>query len=340
MAAVKGAVPQWKLKDVEEIRRYLKEYPVVGLVSFRGVTAMQMAKIRREFRNKIKLRVVKNNLIEKAVKEEEGDFLKLVDFLGDQVAFVASNLNPFKLFKELEKTKVPSPLKPNQVSPVDVVVEKGPTSFPPGPVLGDLQLGGLPAAIEKGKIVIKDTVTVVKAGEVVKPEVARALDMLEIKPVKLGLDTRVLMEKGIVFTPDDLRIDVEAISQQFTDAYTKALNLAVNAAYVTPETAEILLIKAVTQARNLAVNAAIPEKDVIADVLAKAHSSMLSLASQLPAEALDEELSERLKARETKVKVEKVEKVEEAKEEEKEEEEEEEEKKEEEAIEGLGALFG
>jgi len=340
MAAVKGAVPQWKRRDVEEIRRYLKEYPVVGIVSFRGVSAMQMAKIRREFRNRIKLRVVKNNLIEKALEEEGGDFKKLEEFLGDQVAFVASEMNPFKLFKELEKTKVPSPLKPKQASPVDVIVEKGPTSFPPGPVLGDLQIAGLPAAIEKGKIVIKDTVTIVKAGELVKPEVARALEMLEIKPVKIGLDTRVLMERGIVFKPEDLRIDVEAISQQFGEAYTRALNLAVNAAYVTPETAEILILKAITQARNLAVNSAIPEKGVIDDLLAMAHTNMLSLASQLPSEALDEELSELLQARVVEEGIEKVEEPKEAKEEKEEEEEEEEEKKEEEAIEGLGALFG
>ncbi|RLI81748.1 50S ribosomal protein L10 [Archaeoglobales archaeon] len=340
MAAIKGAIPQWKLRDVEEIRSYLKKYPVVGLVSFRGVSAMQMAKIRREFRDKIKLRVVKNNLIEKALQEEGGKFTKLIDFLGDQVAFVASEMNPFRLFKELEKTKQPSPLKPRQISPEDVVVEKGPTSFPPGPILGDLQMGGLPAAIEKGKIVIKDTVTVVKAGEVVKPEVAKALELLEIKPIKLGLDTRVLMENGIIFTPEDLKIDVEAISQQFGEAYTKALNLAVNAAYVTPETAEILLIKAFNNARNLAINTAILEKGVINDILAKAHSNMLSLASTLPSEALDDELSALLQAKEVKVVEESVEKVEEVKEEKVEEEEEEEEKREEEAIEGLGALFG
>jgi len=340
MAAIKGAIPQWKLRDVEEIRSYLKKYPVVGLVSFRGVSAMQMAKIRREFRDKIKLRVVKNNLIEKALQEEGGEFTKLIDFLGDQVAFVASEMNPFRLFKELEKTKQPSPLKPRQISPEDVVVEKGPTSFPPGPILGDLQMGGLPAAIEKGKIVIKDTVTVVKAGEVVKPEVAKALELLEIKPIKLGLDTRVLMENGIIFTPEDLKIDVEAISQQFGEAYTKALNLAVNAAYVTPETAEILLIKAFNNARNLAINTAILEKGVINDILAKAHSNMLSLASTLPSEALDDELSALLQAKEVKVMGESVEEVEEVKEEKVEEEEEEEEKREEEAIEGLGALFG
>jgi large subunit ribosomal protein L10 len=338
MAAVKGTVPQWKLRDVEEIKRYLREYPVVGIVSFRGIPAGQMQKIRRDLRDKVKIKVVKNNLIEKAV-QDEGEFSKLTDFLGDQVAFVASNLNPFRLFKELEKTKEPSPLKPNQIAPEDVVVEKGPTSFPPGPVLGDLQMGGLPAGIEKGKIVIKDTVTVVKAGEKVKPEVAKALQLLEIKPIKLGLDTRVLMENGIIFKPEDLRIDVEEVSVQFAQAYQRAINLAVNSAYVTPETAEILIIKAVSSAKNLAVNSAIPEREVITDLLAKAYSEMLSLASHLPESALDEDLQSKLQQTPTVVEVE--EKEEEKREEEEEKkEEEEEESKEEEAIEGLGALFG
>jgi large subunit ribosomal protein L10 len=336
MAAVKGVVPQWKLKDVEEVRRDLKEYPVVGLVSFRGVSAMQMAKIRRDFRDRIKIRVIKNNLLEKALEKEGGEFKKLTEFLGDQVAFVASHMNPFKLFRELEKTKIPSPLKPRQISPLDVVVEKGATSFPPGPILGDLQIAGLPAAIEKGRIVIKDTVRLVKTGEIVKPEVARALEMLEIRPVKLGLDTRVLMERGIVFRPEDLRIDVEEISQHFSEAYARALNLAVNAAYITPETAEILLIKASTQARNLAINAAIPERKVMGDIVAKLHSNMIALASRLPPEALDEELLDLVKRNtETGEKIKETEVKDE-----KEEEEEEEEKREEEAIEGLGALFG
>jgi large subunit ribosomal protein L10 len=338
MAAVKGSLPQWKLRDVEEIQKFLKEYPVVGIVSFRGISAGQMQKIRRDFRNVIKLKVVKNTLVEKAIEREGGEFLKLKEYLGDQIAFVAANMNPFKLYKKLEETKIPSTLKPGQVCPEDIVVEKGPTSFPPGPIIGDLQMGGLPAAIERGKIVIKDTVTVVKAGEVVKPEVAKALDLLDIKPVKLGLDTRVLMENGVEFTPDTLSIDTMMVSGQFTEAYTKALNLAVNAAYVTPETAEILIIKAFTDARNLAINAVIPEKDVISDILVKSYSEMLSLASVLPSEALDEDLTGLIQHKQ--VVVEPVAEKEEEEEHKEEEEEEEEEHKEEEAIEGLGALFG
>ncbi|AEA46954.1 50S ribosomal protein L10 [Archaeoglobus veneficus] len=336
MAAVRGTPKPWKVQAVEEVKRLFTGYPVVALVSFRGVTARQMQDIRRNFRDFAVIWVTKNTLIEKALRSLGGDYEKVLDYLGDQIAIVATQLNPFKLYKKLEETKVPSPLKPGQVSPVDVVVEKGPTSFPPGPVIGDLQAGGIPAAIEKGKIVIEETVTVVKAGEVVKPEVARALELLEVKPVKLGLDVRVVYENGVVFTPDMLAIDAGKVFEDFVDAYRKALNLAVNAAYVAPETAEILIAKAVMDARNLAINAAIFEKDVIEDILAKAHGEMLSLVSLLPPEALDEELLNLRSAVPAQVSVE--EKKEEAVEEEKEEEEEEE--KEEEALEGFGALFG
>jgi len=337
MAAVRGSPKSWKVQAVEEIKKIFTTYPVFALVTFRGVPSGQMQKIRREFRDFATVKVTKNTLIEKAVKALGSDYERILEFLGDQVAIVATKLNPFKLYKKLEETKVPSPLKPGQVSPVDVVVEKGPTSFPPGPVIGDLQAGGIPAAIEKGKIVIKETVTVVKAGEVVRPEVARALELLEIKPVKVGLDVRMIYENGLIFTPDTLAIDTEKIAEDFANAYRNAINLAVNAAYVTPETAEILIAKAVMDARNLAINAVIFERDVIEDLLSKAHGEMLALASHLSEDAIDEELKSMLSQ---SVSIEeKIEKKEsEEKEEEKEEEEEEE--KEEEAIEGLGALFG
>ncbi len=338
MAAVRGSPKPWKVQAVEEIKKIFTTHPVFALVSFRGVPSGQMQKIRREFRDFATLKVTKNTLIEKAVKSLGGDYEKILEFLGDQVAIVATELNPFKLYKKLEETKVPSPLKPGQVSPVDVVVEKGPTSFPPGPVIGDLQAGGIPAAIEKGKIVIKETVTVVKAGEVVRPEVARALEMLEIKPVKVGLDVRMVYENGLIFTPDMLAIDTEKIAEDFANAYRNAINLAVNAAYVTPETAEILIAKAVMDARNLAINAVIFERDVIEDLLLRAHSEMLALASHLSEDAIDDELKSMLsQSVSAEEKVEEKEGEEKEKEEEKEEEEEE---KEEEAIEGLGALFG
>ena len=339
MAAIRGSPPKWKIQTVEELKKLISSRPVVAIVGFRNVPAGQMQKIRREFKGKVEIKVVKNTLLERALDGLGGDYLKLKEFLGDQIAIIAADENPFKLYRMVEDTKVPSPLKPNQISPVDVVIEQGPTPIPPGPMMAELQMAGLPVAIEKGKVVVKATTTVVKAGEVVKPEVARALERLDIKPIKIGLDVKAVLDSGVILTPDVLAIDTEKVLEDFQNAYQKALNLAVNAAYVTEETVEILIIKAFNDARNLALNAGIFAKDVMEDLVAKAHAEMLALASNLTDEALDDELRSMLSGLAQTV-VQTTPSVEEKEEEEKEEEEEEEEAKEEEAIEGLGALFG
>ncbi len=237
MAAIRGTPPEYKVRAVEEIKRMLSSKPVVAIVSFRNVPAGQMQKIRREFRGKAEIKVVKNTLLERALDALGGDYVKLKEYLGDQIAIITADENPFRLFRMIEDTKVPSPLKPNQVSPVDVVVNEGPTPIPPGPLMAELQMAGLPVAIEKGKVVVKATTTVVKAGEVVKPEVARALERLDIKPIKIGLDVKAMLDSGVILTPETLAIDTEKVIEDFQRAYQMALNLAVNSAYVTEETA-------------------------------------------------------------------------------------------------------
>ncbi len=332
MSAVRGAPPQWKVKQVEELKRMISSHRVLLLMNFEKVPSSLMQKIKRELKGSAELRVVKKTLLNLALDSIGGGYEKLKEYARGQVAIIATNENPFKIYKKLESLKTDSPLKPNQISPIDVMVNEGPTPLPPGPAMAELQMAGIPAAVEKGKVVIKKAATVVKAGEVVKPEVAKALEKLNIKPLKIGLETLAAYD-GVVLTPDLLKIDEEAILKDFQNAYRIAMNLAVNCCYVTKETAEILLIKGYMDARNLAINAGILEKDVMPDLLLKAHAQMLSLASLLPPEALDDELRALVKREE--VKVEETEKKEEEKEEEKEGE-----KKEEEALEGLASLFG
>ncbi len=334
MSAVRGAPPQWKVKQVEELKRMISSHRVLLLTNFERVPSSLMQKIKRELKGSAELRVIKKTLLNLALDSIGGGYEKLKEYARGQVAIIASNENPFRIYKKLESLKMDFPLKPNQISPVDVVVNEGPTPLPPGPAMAELQMAGIPAAVEKGKVVIKKTATVVKAGEVVKPEVAKALEKLNIKPIKIGLETLAAYD-GVVLTSDLLKIDEEAILKDFQNAYRIAMNLAVNCCYVTKETAEILLIKGYMDAKNLAINAGILEKDVMPDLLLKAHAQMLSLASLLPPEALDDEL--RALAKREEVKAEEVEKKEERKEEKKEEEGE---KREEEALEGLASLFG
>lgn len=334
MSAIKGTPPRWKVERVEELKKIISSHRILALANFEKVPASLMQKIKRELKGSAELRVVKKTLLNLALDSIGGGYEKLKEYAKGQVAIIATNENPFKIYKKLESLKIDSPLKPNQISPVDVVVNEGPTSLPPGPAMAELQMAGIPAAVEKGKVVIRSKATVVKAGEVVRPEVAKALEKLNIKPLKVGLETLAVYD-GVILTPDLLKIDEEAILKDFQNAYRIAMNLAVNCCYVTKETAEILLIKGFMDARNLAINAGIFEKDVMPDLLMKAHIQMLSLASTLPPEALDDELKALIKREEVK----QTEKVEEKKEEEKEEKDKEE-RKEEEALEGLASLFG
>ena len=124
MAAVRGKPPKWKIETVEELKNIFTNHPVIAIVSFRNVTAKQMQEIRREFKDKAIIKVTKNSLIDRALDAVSGNIKKLKDFVGDQTPIIASNINPFKLYKLLEETKVPSPLKPNQISPVDVTLKR------------------------------------------------------------------------------------------------------------------------------------------------------------------------------------------------------------------------
>ncbi len=329
-------IPEWKKNTVKELVDYCRRYPVVAIMGIEGITAEQMQKMRRSLKDLGVLRITRNTLIRLALDGANDGFKKLKDYVAGQTAIFFTDENPFRIFKKMEESKTEAPLKANMISPVDIVVEKGPTSFRPGPVVSELQSAGIPAAIEKGKVVIKETRVVLKQGERVDPKLAEALAKLEIKPLKVGFDIRAIYEDGIIYLPETLRLDVDEYFNLIVTAAQNAMNLSINAVYPTVHNISQLLIKAHTEARNLAINAGIFEKDVIGDIIASVSSKAMALVSILPEEALDEDLKTVITSAKPAVEV----KKEEKKEEEDEKEEEEEEKSEEEAIEGLGALFG
>ncbi|RLF05370.1 MAG: 50S ribosomal protein L10 [Thermoprotei archaeon] len=335
-------VAEWKYKEVEEIAELMRKYPVVGIASIYKIPAPQMQKIRRELKDHLLIRVVKNNLIRLAIEkvaEEKKDIKKLEDLIDGPTAIIASDLNPFKLYKIVMEKKTPMPAKGGDIAPHDIVVKEGPTPFKPGPIVGDFQRAGIPAAIDKGKIVIRKTKTVVKEGEVISPELALALTKLEIYPFEVGLDIRGLWEDGTVFTPENLTIDIDKIRGDFTAAAQHAVNLSLEIGYTTPLTVPLLLAKAHRDALAVALSAAVLEKDILPILLGKAHSQMLSLASRL-SDGLDEELKEVLGSAPAPAAPEEHQGGGEEKKVEKKEEKEEEEPSEEEALSGLGALFG
>ena len=204
-------------------------------------------------------------------------------------------MNPFRLCKQLSATKTKMPAKGGETSPEDIEIKAGDTPFKPGPVVGELQKAGLPAAIEQGKVVIKRDKVLVKKGDAIPREVALVLSKLEIFPITVGLDLRVAFEDGTLYAKDVLEVDDLEYLARVRLAAASALNLSVYAGYATAVSVRPLLAKAHTSALNLAVNSGVVNAETIKLMLAKASAQMMALASRAP-EALDEELKKAMSA--------------------------------------------
>ena len=336
MALYTQNLPRWKREEVDEIKRGIEEYSLVGLVDMYGIPASQVQQIRRSLRGTAKVKMARNTLIEHALNDVDSNAKILKEHTEGHSALIFTNENPFRLYKLLEKTKTKMVAKPGEVAPEDIVVPKGPTSFKPGPIVGELQQVGIPAAIEGGKVRIRETRTVVKEGEVISKKVADALAKLGIKPMDVGLVLQAAYYRDTIFTPDLLVIDEAAYRSNIALAAQQAFNLSVNAAIVTPQTIGAIIGKAVREARSVGVTASIYEKGVIDLILGRAQQQMLAVAFAVADRGfeLDEAILKAVPAPTA------VESAEEVKAEETEEEEETKEEEEESGMAGLGALFG
>jgi len=330
-------VASWKKDAVATLTKQISKSRVVGIIDVHGVPAPAFQTMRTNLRGKAEITMLKNTLLKIAIKQASKDrkgLDQLSESVNGQCAVVTSDLNPFKLFKQLDATKTKMPAKGGEISPDDIEIKAGETPFKPGPVVGELQKAGLPAAIEQGKVVIKKDKVLVKKGDKIPREVALVLSKLEIFPLTVGLDLSAAFEEGMVYKKDVLAIDDTIILAQVRAAASGAMNLAVFISYPTRQSIRPMLANAHFKAINLAVNANIANKETISLMLAKANAQMLSLASKVPA-ALDDELKNALasgpktpppdtKGDESK----------------KEEKKEEKKVSEDEAAAGLGALFG
>ena len=285
-------VAQWKVDKVEELSTVIADAPVVGIVNIHGIPAKQFSKMRARLRGRVGLHVSKVTLIHRAIDkaaESRPGLESLKDTITGQVGVVTTEENPFKLYKMMERTKTPSPAKGGELAPNDILIKAGDTSFKPGPIVREFQKVGIPAAIERGKVVIKKDAVLVKEGEPIPKDLATVLPRLDILPLMLGLDLKAAFEDGMVYQPETLDVDVTAVLDQFAAGAAAAFNLAVNANVFNDVTIQPLLAKGHAYGFNLAVEAGIMTSETVQPILARAHGKMLALASHIP-DALDDDL--------------------------------------------------
>jgi len=271
-----------KKEDLEHIINLMTSNPVIGIANITGIPAAQMQSMKKKLRNKISVKVVKNTLLLMALEEtakKKRNIEKLKDSVNGQTAVIATNINPFKLYKEMDATKTKMPAKGGEVAPEDIMIKSGETEFKPGPIVGELQKAGIPAAIEKGKVVIKQDKTVVKVGEKIPREVAVMLTRLGIFPLTAGFDLVAVYENEMIFKSDMLAIDETKTRNDIMKIGGQAFALAMHLSYVTLFTVKPLVTKAHSQALSLSVNLNIPTKETIKMIVSKAYEHGLALKS-------------------------------------------------------------
>ncbi len=271
MALYTHHLPPWKRGEVEDIKKLAQQYQLVGLVDMYGIPATQVQNIRRSLRGKAVIRMVRNTLIRHALDEIGGEITGLDRFISGHSALIFTNDNPFKLYKTLEKTKTKMVARAGETAPEDIVVAKGPTSFKPGPIVGELQQAGIPAAIEAGKVKIRDTKTVVKKGGVISAKLADVLAKLDIKPMDVGIILQAAFFEKDLYEPKVLSIDEGMFLDMIATAARQAFNLSVNEAIPTRDTMQPILVKAVREARGLAIEASVYNRDVMDAIIGKAY---------------------------------------------------------------------
>jgi large subunit ribosomal protein L10 len=273
-------VAEWKRGEVKELTDLLTGNKVVGLVEIGGIPAPQMQHMRKNLHGTATIRSAKNNLIHRALDDAEKQIKGisgLKESITGQTAIIATDMSPFRLFAQIKSTRTMAPAKGGETATHNIEVRAGDTPFKPGPIVGELQKAGIPAAIQEGKVVIREDKVIVPEGEKIPADVAQMLTRLEIFPIEIGMNLHAVFEDGSIFKSDVLDIDIDEIIGRMKQASTNAVNLAIEAGWYTKLTIQPLLIKAHNNALALAMEQGISTKDTIKNLLSKAHANMLAL---------------------------------------------------------------
>ena len=270
---------------------------VIGVIDVEGVPATAMLGMRDTLREHMVMTMAKKTLVRRAWKKaglSEGEFDTLFDGVTIPMLVQTDSLNAFQLFAELEKTKTGRAAKAGDIAPNDIIIEEGPTQFPPGPIVGEFNSVGIPAKIDKGKVAIQKTVTAVEKGQPISADLGLMLAKLEINPIEIGLILSGVVEDGTVMAADDLDLDLDGFTANIKSATSGAFNLACNIGWFTDQTMPVLLSKAAGEAMAVAIEAGIHNEDTMPVLISRAHARMLAVAGQMDSSALDDELSDAL----------------------------------------------
>ena len=245
--------PAAKTETIREVEELAKKYDTIIVSKLHKVRASQLMLLRKNFKGELVMLVAKNKIaaigLSRAGIKHANEFLSKLD---GQNALIFTNMNPFKLYISLEKSKVNLPARAGDIATDEIAVPAGNTGIPPGPVLSEFKEASVATRIESGSIYVSKDSIVARPGDKISPKLAGLLSRLNIKPIKAGMSIFMASSDGLLLLQKDIVIDLEQYRRDVSQVAAEAMALALEAAYTTPETMPLLLAKGFKGARGVA----------------------------------------------------------------------------------------
>ncbi len=240
--------------EVENIKKLVRSYPILGIINLENLPAAHFLKLKYKLRDKILIKGTKKRLMKIAfqqLEKEKKEITKINGLLNGIPALIFTREDEFKLQKILNKNKSSAFAKAGQIANKDINIKAGPTPFAPGPMIGEFGVLGIKTQVLEGKIHIKEDKLIIKEGEVITDKIASMLSKLGIEPMEIGLNLMFTYKNGEILKKEELNINEEEYLNNIKKAYSEALNLAVGSSFIDKDTIDILIRKAYLNATAL-----------------------------------------------------------------------------------------
>ena len=246
--------PKKKRIMYKNLQDLVRSHNVIALSKITKVRATQLMTIRKNFRNEIKIVVIKNKVAQRAfekVTNVEG-LGNMIKGLEGQCALMFTNISPFKLSLILSKNKVFLSAKGGDIAAKDVTIPAGNTGITPGPVLSEFKEANVPTKIEQGSIWVSRDTVIAKSGAVISQKLASLMSKLNIKPIEAGISVHSAIAENLFFSESDLKLDLDEYRDKLPNYFLSALNVSIEVAYTTTETVKPLIARAQSNSMALA----------------------------------------------------------------------------------------
>ncbi|MBU13379.1 MAG: 50S ribosomal protein L10 [Nitrosopumilales archaeon] len=273
--------PKKKMQMYQMMEELPKKYSVTALVRMEKVRASQLLPLRKKFKGEVEIISIKDKIAQIAFEKLDiSGIKKLKENLTGQCLFMFTNMSPFKLNVLLGKNKIMLAARGGDVASMDVVVPPKNTGIAPGPMLTEFKENKIPTKIDQGTIWILKETTPIKKGEIISTKLAALLGKLDIKPIEAGIVLNSALSEGVLFTENELVVDVDLFRKQISEAHQNAVSLSIEAAYITNENIEQILAKASQSARSVSLEIGYMTDDNKEQVIQKADGHAKSVVSK------------------------------------------------------------